>query len=292
MTSAAAARGVNDPDLLVIGGGAGGLSAARAGSRRGASVVLVDAGRLGGDCTFTGCVPSKTLIESAAAGASFADAMAQVHAVVEAIAATEDDAALEHEGVTVMHGWARFAAPGVVHVDGTALRPRRTIIATGSRPVLPAIPGLDGAGALTNETIFDLDQQPGHLAILGGGATGCELAQAFQRLGTAVTLLEASPRILPAADPDASAVIDTVLRRDGVDVRTGTRLAAADRSAGQWRLSLGDTTLAVDTLLVATGRAPWIEGLGLDTAGAEVRDGAVVTDDTLATTARSGLGRW
>ena len=278
---------LNDPDLLVIGGGAGGLSAARAGARRGASVVLVDAGRLGGECTFTGCVPSKTLIECAAAGASFAEAMARVHTVVEAIASTEDDTALGHDGVTVMHGWARFTAPGVVDLDGATLRPRRTIIATGSRPVVPAIPGLDGAGALTNETIFDLDRQPGHLAILGGGAIGCELAQAFQRLGTAVTLLEAAPRILPAVDPDASAVIATVLRREGVDVRAGARLDAADGSAGGWRLSIGDATLAVDALLVAAGRVPSIDGLGLDAAGVEVDDGAIVTGDTLATTARS-----
>jgi pyruvate/2-oxoglutarate dehydrogenase complex dihydrolipoamide dehydrogenase (E3) component len=275
------------PDLLVIGGGAGGLAAARAAVRHGARVVLVDAGPLGGDCTFTGCVPSKTLIEAARRGTSFHDATAAVRNAVATIAATETDAVLVAEGVEVVHGHARFVAARVVDIDGVEWEPRRVVIATGARPAVPPIPGLDAVAVLTNETIFDLTGQPRRLGILGGGAIGCELAQPFQRFGTAVTVIEAADRLLPGEEPEASEVIATVFGREGIDVRVGTRLRGATTGNGAIRLDCdGTAPVEVDALLVATGRAASIEGLGLDRAGIDVDEHGVVVDDTLATTAK------
>ena len=212
------------PDLLVVGGGAGGISAALTGARRGAAVLLVQDGPVGGDCTFTGCVPSKALLSAAAAGDGFAAAMARVRAAIEVIAAREDDAAMAVQGVVVRHGRATFTEHGVIDVDGTIVRARRTVIATGARPVVPPIAGLDAVDPLTNETLFDLDRQPASLAILGGGPIGVEMAQAFAWLGTTVTLIEAEDRLLPRDEPEASAILDRALRADGVAVHVGTRL--------------------------------------------------------------------
>jgi pyruvate/2-oxoglutarate dehydrogenase complex dihydrolipoamide dehydrogenase (E3) component len=275
------------PDLLVVGGGAGGLSAAREAARRGAAVALVEQGRLGGECTYTGCVPSKTLIAAAHRGCSFREAMTAVRHAVETIAATEDDEALQREAVTVVHGMARFTAPGVVDVDGNTWRSRCVVLATGSRPVVPSIPGLEHVRVLTNENVFDLEHQPARLGVLGGGAMGCELAQAFQRLGTKVTLIEAEARVLPSEEPEASAVVEHVLRRENIDVRVNTRLTRVDASATEpATLLLSDgASVDVDALLVAIGRAAAVEGLGLDNAGIAVTDGTIVTDDRLATSA-------
>ena len=278
-----------DPDLMVIGGGAGGLSAARAGVRRGARTVLVQSGRLGGDCTFTGCVPSKAVIEAAARGASFDEAIAFAHRVVEDIAATEDDEVLGREGVEVVHGWATFHSPRDVDVDGEPWRPRKIIIATGAGPAVPPIPGLADLDYLTNENVFDLDAAPGRLVVIGGGAIGCELAQAFGRLGVGVTLVESAHRVLPREAPDVSAVIAKVLTREGIDVRTGSSVARVVplKTKGAARVHLADgATLEADRVLVAIGRRGATDGFGLDAAGIETEGGFVVVDDKLATTAR------
>lgn len=140
---------------------------------------------------------------------------------VTAIAATETPAILAQEGIEVLPGRAVFTSPHEVSVDGRALRARRFVIATGSRPAVPAVPGLADSDYLTNETIFGLDELPRRLAVLGGGAVGCELAQAFARLGSQVILVEAGPRLLPAADPSASAVVEEVFRAERISVRTG-----------------------------------------------------------------------
>lgn len=284
--------GANDrsPDLLVVGGGAGGLAAARAAARRRATVVLVDAGRLGGDCTFTGCVPSKTLIAAAGGGLAFDDAMRRVHDTIERIAATEDDDVLRREGVTVVHAHATFTGPRHLDLDGTSWRPRRVVIATGGRPVVPDIPGLDRIPVLTSDTVFDLERLPGRLAVLGGGAIGCELAQAFRRLGSQVTLVEAEERLLAGEEPESSAVLDAVLRREGIDVRLGARLIGVTVDGGSPTLLLDDgSRVAADALLFAVGRTASLDGLGLEAAGIAVAGGAIVTDAHLATTAE---GTW
>ncbi|MGH9186951.1 MAG: dihydrolipoyl dehydrogenase family protein, partial [Acidimicrobiales bacterium] len=276
-------------DLVVIGGGAGGLSAARAAARHGASVLLVQRGPVGGDCTFSGCVPSKTLIEAAHRGESFEEAMTAVRRTVEVVAATENDQVLAREGVEVLHGWAELRSPDVVDVDGTRIRAPRVVIATGARPAVPPIDGLADTDYLAGETIWDLDTLPSSLAVLGGGAIGCELAQAFARLGSNVTIVEGADRLLPHEEPEASAVISEALAADGATVHTGatvTRVGARDRKgAVQLHLDAGGTVDA-DRLVLAAGRTPAIDGLGLDAAGIAADRGAIRTDDTLATTAR------
>jgi pyruvate/2-oxoglutarate dehydrogenase complex dihydrolipoamide dehydrogenase (E3) component len=287
---AVSSRGIErHADLVVVGGGAGGLAAARAGARRGARVLLVQRGPLGGDCTFTGCVPSKALIEAAHRGDAFDRAIAAARRAVEVVAAIETDEVLRREGVDVLHGWATFREPGVLDVDGVVVRARRVVVATGASPALPPIDGLDDIDFLTNETVWDLDASPTSLAVLGGGAVGSELAQAFARLGSTVTVIEGLDRILPREDPEVSAVITEALSASGVAIRTGQvveRIAPLDPK-GSVRLDLADgSTVEAERLLVAVGRAGAFDGLGLEAAGVGTARGYITTDETLATTTK------
>lgn len=274
-------------DLIVIGGGAAGLGSARAGVRHGARTLLVSDGPPGGDCTFTGCVPSKTLIESARHGLPYAGAARRVRDVIAEIAATEDADTLRGEGIDVLLGRAAFTDRHRITVDGRTLRSRRFVIATGSAPSAPPIPGLDRVPYLTNESVFDLPELPASLAVLGGGAVGCELAQAYRRLGSRVTVLEAAPRLLPGEEPETSAVLARVFVRDGVDVRTHAKVENAAATGDGVRLALGEgAAVQAEKLLVAVGRAPVTSGLELDIAGVRRTDrGHIATDDRLATTA-------
>ena len=274
-------------DLAVVGGGAAGLAAARAAVARGARTLLVSAGPLGGDCTHTGCVPSKALIEAAGRGASFDAAMAGVSAAVTTIAATETAEVLASEGIAVRFGRARLA-PGGLTIDGEHVAARRIVLATGSVPAIPPIAGLAEVAYLTNETVFSLQAPPGALAVIGGGPIGCELAQAFARLGVRVTLIEATSRLLPAEVPEASEIISRRLGADGVTVRLSATVARATRSGGIARLVLADdTAMEVTHILVATGRRPATEGLGLAESGVAVGPGGhIVTDARLRTSRR------
>jgi pyruvate/2-oxoglutarate dehydrogenase complex dihydrolipoamide dehydrogenase (E3) component len=277
-------------DLVVIGGGAAGITAAREGARRGARTVLVQDGPVGGDCTFTGCVPSKTLLAAAARGASFADAMGAVRMAVARIAASEDDLALKRDGVAVIHGRAVLRSPREVDVDGTRLRGRRMIIATGAGPAVPPVEGLRDIDYLTNENVFSLASLPPRLAVLGGGATGCEMAQAFARLGSTVTVIEAEDRLLPREEPEASEVVAAALAADGVAIGAGATLdrveGLADGGGARLQLSSG-TLIDADRLLVAVGRRPATDGLGLAEVGVVVDErGHVRTDATLATSVK------
>lgn len=279
----------DSPDLLVIGGGAGGLASVRAGVGRGLSAMLVQQGPLGGECTFTGCVPSKAVVEAARRGATFGESMAAARQAVATIAATEDDAVLRGEGVEVVHGWATLQAAGEVGIDERVVRPRRIVLATGGRPAVPPIPGLADLDYLTNENVFDLDAGPETMAVLGGGAVGCELAQAFARLGVHVTIIDGGDRLLGLEEPEASAVIAEVFRREGIDVRTGAPVERVEplESKGAARLHLtGGDIVEADRVLVAVGRTGAVDGLGLEAAGVKVERGFIVTDDTLATTAK------
>jgi pyruvate/2-oxoglutarate dehydrogenase complex dihydrolipoamide dehydrogenase (E3) component len=276
-----------DYELIVIGGGAAGLGTARAGARARARTLLISDGQPGGECTFTGCVPSKTLIESAKQGVAFPIAAQRIRDVVARVAATEDAAALRCEGIDVTLGRARFTGPGRLQVDGRKLTAPRVVIATGSGPLIPPIPGLDGVSYLTNETIFNMTALPGSLAVLGGGAVGCELAQAFARLGTQVTVIEGEGRLLPREEPEASQTIATVFAREGITVHTGARVTSASAGGGRTRVDLADgATVSADRLLVAVGRHPVTDGLDLEHIGVHLDDrGHVITDDHLATTA-------
>ena len=267
-------------DLIVIGGGAARLGAARTGATAGARVLLVSVDEIGGECTFTGCVPSKTLIEAAARRTAFPAAMA-------AIAATETPEALAAKGIKVLRGRAVFTSPHEVSVDGRDVSARAFVIATGSQPSVPPVPGLAQAGYLTNETIFDLGELPGRLAVLGGGPVGCELAQAFARLGSQVTVIEAAPLLLAAADPEASQVVGEVFGAEGISVRTGVAAASVthDEKSVAVTLASGEEVMA-DRLLVATGRRPVTRHLGLEAAGIRLNErGYIVTSPHLATTA-------
>ncbi len=272
-------------DLVVIGGGAAGLAAAITAARLGASVALVHDGPLGGDCTLTGCVPSKALLGAAARGASFTDAMATVRQAVATVTREVDDIAAQRR-ITLVPGRARFRSPRAVGVDGTTLTAERFVIATGSRPMVAPVDGLDLSGHLTTDDVFSLDRRPQRLLVLGAGPTGCELAQAFARLGSRVRLVELADRVLPAEEPEASAVIADALASDGVDVHTGRRTVRAERRHGHITLQLDDgDRLGTDHVLVATGRVPDTAPLALDAAGVETANGYVVTDNRLATSA-------
>ncbi|MDP9445128.1 MAG: FAD-dependent oxidoreductase [Actinomycetota bacterium] len=276
-----------DPDLVVVGGGAAGLGAAHAAAARGARVLLVTDGEPGGECTFTGCVPSKALLAAAAQGLAYGDAARRVRETVTAIAATEDAATLRASGIEVLRGRARLRDRTVLDVDGSTVRAPRIVLATGSRPAVPDGLGLAGVPFLTNETVFELAELPGSLAVLGAGSVGCELAQAFRRLGSAVTVVETAATVLPGEEPEASAVLAAVFARAGIDLRVGARprWVGAERD-GRLRLQLdGDEALVADQLLVAAGRWPNSDDLGLESVGVEVgQHGQVVTDPHLCTT--------
>lgn len=288
----------HDVDVAVVGGGAAGLSAALQARRRDASVLLVEANRLGGDCTWTGCVPSKALIERAAQlqgarrrggapGTDFAQIMGEVRSAVTTIARDESPAVLRWHGVEFLEGVATFSGPRRLDVEGTPVTAGAVILATGSAPTLPPVDGLRGARPLTNETVFELAELPPRLAIMGGGPIGMELAQAFARLGSAVTVLQRRGRLLTKEEPEAAEVLERVLRAEGVDVRLGAGVRRVRRDGDDVRLETADgETVEADELLCAVGRSPGAVGMDLARAGVD-RDerGFVRVDDRLRTTA-------
>jgi len=294
-------------NLVVVGAGTAGLVAAAGAAGLGARVALVERGLMGGDCLNVGCVPSKALIHSARAAAEvraaarcgirlpgptvidFEAAMERVRAVRAGISPHDSARRFaEHYGVDVFFGDARFTARDAIEVAGATLRFARAVVATGARPAVPSIPGLAEAGFLTNETVFELGELPPRLAVLGAGPIGCELAQAFARLGSRVTLVERADRALSRDDPEAVRVVCDALAEDGVDIRLSTNLERVSKGPTGTALHLrgpaAAAELEVDAILVAVGRMPNVEGLGLEAAGvAWDRDGVRV-DDTLRTT--------
>jgi pyruvate/2-oxoglutarate dehydrogenase complex dihydrolipoamide dehydrogenase (E3) component len=296
-TSTPAASGY---DLVVLGAGATGLAAARRARRDGRRVALVEAARPGGDCTHFGCVPSKTLLETArrvqaarsgpAYGftapveVDFPAVMTRVQAVVAEIEQDESPELLAGEGIDLLQGWGTLTGPTTldVHAEGATrhLTAARFVLATGSRSALPPVEGLSGVDHLDNRSVFSLTELPDHLVVLGGGPIGVELAQAFRRLGSRVTLVEAAPTVLGKEEPEAQQALTGVLRREGVDVRTGTEVERVETSPAGPLLQLSDgSALACTHLLVAVGRQPSTQGLGLDRAGVRVDErGRVLTD--------------
>jgi pyruvate/2-oxoglutarate dehydrogenase complex dihydrolipoamide dehydrogenase (E3) component len=289
--------GVDTWDLLVIGGGTAGIVGAKTAAGFGARVLLVEVERTGGDCLWTGCVPSKSLLAAAAAAAAarsagrlgvdvgdvrvdFARVMEHVHSAIATIAPTDSPAALRAAGVQVRTGTARLTGPDTADVDGRPVRFRQALLATGAAPAVPPIPGLDPRSVLTSENVWELDELPGRLAVLGGGPIGCELAQAFARLGSEVILVEGAERLLSKEDPAAAALVASALERDGVRVLLGrpvTKVAHRD-GGGELLLDDGDV-IPFDRLLVAVGRRPRTSELGCAAAGVDVApDGTVVLD--------------
>ncbi len=276
-------------DLVVVGAGAGGMAVADAAVRRGASVAMVSDGPWGGDCTWTGCVPSKALIAAAAAGVDRGEALARARRAVEDVAATEGPEVFAARGVAVHRARARFLTRTELALDdGTRLGARRVVLATGARPLVPPIEGLREADPLTSDTLWERPGGfPDRLAVLGGGPIGVELAQALARLGVAVTLFEAEDRILGREEPETAALLARLLGDDGVDVRTGARVARVERRAdGTVAVDAAGTELVADDVLVAIGRRPVTDGLDVDRAGVRLdARGFVVVDDRMATTA-------
>ncbi|HKA51107.1 MAG TPA: FAD-dependent oxidoreductase [Candidatus Dormibacteraeota bacterium] len=286
-------------DLAVIGGGSAGLAAANFAARMGASVALVEAERVGGDCTWTGCVPSKALIHAArvshqalAGGwlgdqsVDFAAVTRKVREAVGRVYAFETPDSLRADGVEVVLGRARFVGARTVEAGGRRLEARRFVVCTGSEPVLPSIPGLHETPHLTHLTIFELNELPGRLLVLGGGPTGVELAQAFRRLGSEVTVLEQLDRLLAIADSEASAVVEACFRREGVEVVLGAEIARVETGRAGVAVVAGGRSHYGDALLVAVGRRPRVADLGLEVIGVRVAQHGIEVDSALRTSQR------
>jgi len=291
--------------LVVIGAGTGGLVSAAAAAGLGAKVALIERHLMGGDCLNVGCVPSKGIIRAArawreaararpdfggpaVAGAGhFPTVMARMRRLRAGISPVDGASRFRDLGVDVFLGTGRFVGPDTAEVDGKLLRFRRAIIATGGRPARPAIPGLADAGYLTNETVFGLTELPGRFLIVGGGPIGCELAQAFARFGSAVTLVERGPQLLPREDPDAAAVVELALARDGVTIvrNAAVRLVERNGSASMVLVEHDGRKdrIGADAILMAAGRTPNVEALGLEAAGVRYGKAGVVVDDRLRT---------
>ena len=275
-------------DLCVIGAGSGGLSIAAGAVQMGASVILIEQSRMGGECLNTGCVPSKALLAAAARGDDFTAAYDHMRQAIAAIEPHDSAERFRGLGVHVVFGKARFVAPRFLEVGDTSVTARRFIIATGSAPVVPSIPGLDTIPYFTNETLFDSAPQPSHLLVLGGGPIGVEMAQAYRRLGAEVTLVERK-RLLGRDDPELTAIVRASLIADGVTVHEETPATAVEGTAEDGvalTCGSGDTSLRLSGshLLVAVGRRPKIDDLGLEDAKVALNDGAPLVDARLRTT--------
>jgi pyruvate/2-oxoglutarate dehydrogenase complex dihydrolipoamide dehydrogenase (E3) component len=294
-------------DLVVLGAGTAGLVTAAGAAGLGAKVALVERDLMGGDCLNVGCVPSKAVIRPSravaelaraagvglrpemSAAADFAAVMTRMRRVRAELSRNDSAERFRGLGVDVFFGEGRFAATERIEVDGRSLRFRRAVVATGSRPEIPTIAGLPETGYLTNETVFSLSEQPRRLAVIGAGPIGCELAQAFRRLGSEVVVLDVLPRILGREDRDAVALLTRVLERDGVRLALGAEIRRVERGDGgkTLRFTIGGSqnAVTVDEILVGAGRAPNVEGIGLEAARVEFdRKRGVLVDDRLRTT--------
>ncbi len=293
-------------NLVVVGAGTAGLVTAAGAAALGARVALVERHLMGGDCLNVGCVPSKALIRAARAAAAvrqagefgvvvppgarvdFAKVMDRLRRLRADISPNDSARRFRSLGVDVFLGEGRFSGPDTLEVAGRRLRFARAVVATGARASAPPIPGLVETGYLTNETLFSLTELPRRLAVIGAGPIGCEMAQSFARFGSSVVLIETICQVLPREDPDAAAFVEKALRRDGVQIRCGVTVRAARRDgSGAKLLALdrdGSTEeVTADAILVAVGRAPNVEDLGLEAAGVAYGRHGVGVDDHLRT---------
>lgn len=295
-------------DICVIGGGAAGLVVAAGAATLGAKVALAEKQALGGDCLYHGCVPSKSLLHAAQVAHTVRGAgrfglhatlapvdlgavMRHVGEVIDSIAVHDSPERFRGLGVEVLFGAGRFSSPEVFEIEGRSLTARRFVVATGSRPALPPFDGLKSVPHLTNQTVFSLTQAVSHLVVLGGGPVGVELAQAFSRLGSRVTLVELAPQLLPQEDQDVAAVLGEALSTEGIEVLTGCRARSVASAGSEIALTVAapdgqDRVVTGSHLLVATGRRANVDNLGLEAAKVQVRDGRIVTDKRMRTSNR------
>jgi pyruvate/2-oxoglutarate dehydrogenase complex dihydrolipoamide dehydrogenase (E3) component len=296
-------------NLVVVGAGTAGLVCAAGAAGLGARVALVERHRLGGDCLNYGCVPSKALLRCARAAAEarraadfgvrvpatvavdFPAVLARMRRLRAGISRHDSVARFRGLGVDVFLGEARFTGPDAAAVGGRTLRFARAVIATGTRPAALELPGLGPGDYLTNETVFDLDALPRRLVVVGAGPVGCELGQAFRRFGSDVTLLNHTPGLLGKEEPEAAALVRSRFEAEGVRLELGAQPVGVERADGGLVLRVekaGQTArLPADALLVAVGRRPNVEGLGLEQAGVEFDAGGVKVNDYLRTSNRN-----
>ncbi|MEX2165197.1 MAG: FAD-dependent oxidoreductase [Sulfuricaulis sp.] len=297
-----------DYDICVIGGGAAGLVVAAGGAKLGAKVALVETRALGGDCLHYGCVPSKTLLHAAKVAQTMRDAaqtglpphvpeislahvMEHVQDVIDQIKPNDSPERFRGLGVEVIFGAGHFIDRYTFKINDRLLKARRFVLATGSRPMVPAVPGLESIPFLTNESVFDLREPVPHLLILGAGPIGMEMAQAFRRFRSQVTVIDIGQQALPREDTDLVGVVEGRLKSEGVKFYLGHRTRRAEGNAGDIALTVesreGHETLLHGThLLIATGRAPNVEQLGLEAAGVGQENGRLKLDARLRTTNR------
>jgi len=295
---------MNEPyDLLIIGGGSAGLTAAGFAVQLGARVALVEKHRIGGDCTWTGCVPSKTLLKAAKVAHQMRTAarygltpvepvvdlksvMAHVRAVIADVYHEESPEALRADGIDVFLDAARFLDPHTLAVGEATLTARHVLIATGAHPFIPPIAGLDGVDYLTYESVWELQVLPRHLLVVGAGPVGCEMAQAFRRLGSQVTLVASRDRVLPRDDPAAARVLGEVFAAEGIDLRYNARAERGWRDENGIHLIAGGDELVGDVLLITAGRRPNVDGLDLEKAGVAYSAKGIQVDEHLRTSQR------
>ncbi len=296
-------------DLVIIGMGSAGIVASKAAAAIGVKTAAIERDRVGGDCLWTGCVPSKTLLASAKVAHDMRTAdrygippfkpeidtrevWRRIHDVQAEIATTDDDPARFRElGIDVIHGEAHVTGPRTVSVNGRTLETRFILVATGSRPKIPPIPGLDDVGYLTNLDIFFLERSPKSLVILGGGPIGVELAQGLNRLGVEVTLLEQLPRLLPQDEPELVDSLTQKLVDEGVNVQLEMRAERATQVDGLKHVHATrggeEKTFAAAEILVATGRAAIVDGLGLEEVGVKFQTDGIEVDSGMRTSVKS-----
>ncbi len=293
-------------DLVVIGGGTGGLIVTSVAAQLGLKVTMIERrGKLGGDCLQTGCVPSKTLIHAAKVASLMRRAdeyglkaaepevdlgrvSDHVQSVIDQIQPHDDPERFRGYGAEVIFGHASFTDPHTVEVNGKSIQGKRFVIASGSSPFVPPIPGLDEVPYLTNENLFSLRELPSRLIVLGGGAIGVEMAQAYARLGSQVTIVERLPHLLPQEDPEISDMLAESLKAEGIKILTGTSAEQVSKTADVYHMRCNgqessDIELESDALLVAVGRRPNVEGMGLEAAGVLYDNRGIKVDRRLRT---------
>ncbi len=293
-------------DLIIVGMGSAGMTAAEFAATLPIKVCAIERDRVGGDCLWTGCVPSKALLASAKAAHTMRHAdrygltavepavdrarvWERVRAVQEQIAATTDaPEQFTAQGLELRFGEATLTSATTVSVGGEELEAKHILLCTGGRPAVPPIPGLEAAGYLTSETLFTLTDPPASVVVIGGGPIAIELSQAFARLGMAVTVLQNQPGILPREDPELVALLTARLRAEGVEVQLGARADRVEVEAdGTKVVHAGDGSFRAEAILVAAGRTPSLDGLGLETLGVDVARAGVTVDDGQRTSVRS-----
>ena len=287
-------------DLAIIGAGSGGLTAAGFAAKLEAKVVLIEKHRIGGDCTWTGCVPSKALLKAAKvahevrtashygviaaeASSDMARVRQYVKDAIEHVYQFERPEELNRQGVGVKIGAARFVDPHTIEVNGQAISAKSFLITTGARPAIPPIPGLEEVPFVTYERIFDNETLPPRMTVIGGGPIGLEMAQAYQRLGAQVTVI--ASQLLPKEEPEVRGVLQRVLQREGIRLVTAG-VASVRKQGSEQVVTAGGEDIRSDLLLVATGRKPTVAGLDLEAAGVAYSERGIPVDTQLRTNIR------